>query len=47
MIEFKLSGSDPPAAFATVVRVIVLTPSIVDGAEKEAAPFASVLFVIT
>ena len=47
MIEFRLSGSTPPDAFATRVIVISLTPSIVDGAEKDDAPFDTVLFVTT
>ena len=47
MIEFRLSGSAPPDAFATVVRVISLTPSISEGAEKDDAPFDAVLFVTT
>ena len=47
MIELRLSGSAPPAALATRVIVISLTPSMVDGAEKDDAPFDAVLFVTT
>ena len=47
MIEFRLSGSAPPDALATVVIVISLTPSISEGAEKDDAPFDKVLFVTT
>ena len=39
-IESIDSGSAPPDALVTVVVVIVLTPSIVDGAENDDAPFA-------
>ena len=47
LMDFKLSGSAPPAALVTVVVEIVLTPSIVDGAENDDAPLAAVLFVTT
>ena len=40
------SGSAPPDALVTVVVVIVLTPSIVDGAENDDAPLLF-LFVTT
>ena len=43
----NVSGSAPPDALVTVVVEIVLTPSMVDGAENDDAPLAAVLFVTT
>ena len=47
LLVYKLSGSAPPDALVTVVVEIVLTPSMVDGAENDDAPLAAVLFVTT
>ena len=46
-IDSTVSGLEPPVAFATVVTVIPVTPSILEGELKDEAPFASVLFVTT
>ena len=47
LIESIDSGSAPPDALVTVVVVIALTPSILDGAENDDAPLDAVLFVTT